>query len=186
MVYRLLENIEEAKDKVVYNHFDADKNNTIKSQNVRKVKNSLDKILQKSDLYNNNDFFTTLQSYKSQNIGLEDRIKDIRSQFLTFASNVKQCDKIINEQISDIWHEMLNLNSQIKCNNSNHNVELSGHDLSNFHSRNTSLDVPIPSSFKINAKFKAHVNSKPSLPTQSPSRQKIQINNTKFRQNGQF
>ena len=44
---------------------------------------------------------------------LENKIKNIRTQFITFASNVKQWDKTFGKEIEQIRHEVKSLNLQI-------------------------------------------------------------------------
>ena len=47
------------------------------------------------------------------NAMLEQRIKDIRSQFIKFASNVKHWDKTISEEIDCLKNELKSLNKII-------------------------------------------------------------------------
>ena len=44
---------------------------------------------------------------------LEAKIKNIRTQFITFASNIKQWDKTFAQEIEQIRHEVKSINIQI-------------------------------------------------------------------------
>ena len=103
---------------------------------------SLDNILETSNIADN-EFFQMVDNYElPNNAMLEERIKDIRSQFIKFASNVKQWDKTITEEINNLKHELKSLNKMITDDDSSYEENM-----------NKTLDVIKSKSFNINGKL---------------------------------
>ena len=103
---------------------------------------SLDNILETSNIADN-EFFQMVDNYElPNNAKLEQRIKDIRSQFIKFASNVKQWDKTISEEINNLKHELKSLNKMITDDDSSYGENM-----------NKTLDVIKSKSFNINGKL---------------------------------
>ena len=103
---------------------------------------SLDNILETSNIADN-EFFQMVDNYElPNNAMLEERIKDIRSQFIKFASNVKQWDKTITEEIGFLKHELKSLNKMITDDDSSYEENM-----------NKTLDVIKSKSFNINGKL---------------------------------
>ena len=103
---------------------------------------SLDNILETSNIADN-DFFQMVDNYELPNNALlEQRIKEIRSQFIKFASNVKQWDKTISEEINNLKHELKSLNKIIINDDSSYGENM-----------NKTLDVIKSKSFNINGKL---------------------------------
>ena len=103
---------------------------------------SLDNILETSNIADN-EFFHMVDNYElPNNAKLEQRIKDIRSQFIKFASNVKQWDKTISEEINNLKHELKSLNKMITDDDSSYGENM-----------NKTLDVIKSKSFNINGKL---------------------------------
>ena len=103
---------------------------------------SLDNILETSNIADN-EFFQMVDNYElPNNAMLEQRIKDIRSQFIKFASNVKQWDKTISEEIDCLKNELKSLNKMITDDDSSYGENM-----------NKTLDVIKSKSFNINGKL---------------------------------
>ena len=103
---------------------------------------SLDNILETSNIADN-EFFHMVDNYElPNNAMLEQRIKEIRSQFIKFASNVKQWDKTISEEINNLKNELKSLNKMITDDDSSYEENM-----------NKTLDVIKSKSFNINGKL---------------------------------